>query len=247
MKKNIENLLFALNENATLTLNQNKSMLMLSNGSDNFGINILQSNDFHNKVKIQFCWKEGSNRTDKSVFIDEAEIKDFLLFAHHSLERQENNNIIAEYGDILFNSLKNEVLHCLNEKESNKFVFSEKVNNPHGGFTVDMENKENNAVSYIQVNDHECINNINPLKIQLNTLIKNGKVLTSRVIIISIPKQDIEKYSLLKHLTFKEGTTLEVIDTLFANNKIINSKFLDCFKFETELVDKEEQKVINKI
>lgn len=246
MKKTIENLLFSILENSDIKLNTlseiEKSFLSIDSVKDPLRVKVYQATYGPDNVRIEFGLRSQLGKQKNEIILPAKKIENFLYFIQHRLEKEEekNKSIIEEYGQGKFNELKEDILNILAKKPSKNFVLIDNYQSDEGGnYIYNLEDKVSGIDSFIVFKENQSLNNIIPLNITFQTVIKCNEKLKTASLSLYISVKDLNKYPLLPHKAPHQKTEEEFLDDIIKKQSH-QSKVLNHFALSVILPEKDE-------
>jgi hypothetical protein len=238
MKKNLENLLFTLSENAEFSqVSHEKFNGLQVDCKDGTLIKIYET-----LIPQELSVEIISSPEKSSIIVNSEKIMSFLDYSHLQIERDQSFSFVEKFGQKVFNRLKENALMLLSGKVSEMFSIKDEQSKQYNSFELTLHNQFNSTKASININYDQRVTSVNPLRVTVMAvldLLKENDI-SNTFMHFFIPQHKIKDYSFihLNILGYKDEATF--IDDLISSHT--KSKVLSYFKLNCEL-DKKEIKI----
>ena len=239
MKKNLENILFTLSENAEFSqISHEKFNGIQIDCKDGTFIKIYETL-IPQEVSVQIVTPSYKN----SIIVESKQLKVFLDYAHLNIEKDQAYGFLEDIGQKTYNIFKENALLLLSGKSSKVFSIKNEQDKQSNSFELSLHNNLNDTKASIVITYGQKVTSLNPLRVSVMgicNLLEDNQI-TSRFMHFYIPEQKIKNYPLIHFNILGHKNENEFINDLILNNQ--DSKLISYFNLNCNL---EEKKIIPK-
>lgn len=235
MKKNLENLLFTISENADFSQVNHEKMNGLQIDCKDGTLMKIYETLIPQELNVEIV----SSPAKSSIIVNSDRIMNFLNYAHLQIEKNQEYGFVKDFGQKTFDLLRQNALILLSGKTSEVFSIKDEQFKQYNLFELTLHNHLNNTKASIQISHDQKVTSVNPLRVGVMAFMNfiEDNQISNDFLHFYIPQHEIKRYPLIHLNILGHKDEAMFIDDLISTHK--QSKLLNYFNLKCDLENKE--------